>query len=253
MPEESITEMDLVIETHVGLERQGPGSDDVTLRALSFVEGVGAGSRVLDLGCGTGGPTTLLARQTGASVTGVDLIPEFIEALNARARELGLSDRLGGVVSSMDDLAFEPEGFDLVWSEGAVDAIGFARGVSHWRGFLKPGGHVAVSCPSWLGEERPEEVARLWQEAGSSLDPVADNVATLEAAGFSFVAAFALPEECWTRHYFEPRTAAEAELARRHPESELVRAYLEGSRREMDLYARHGQRYGYVFYIGRRL
>ena len=38
MKNKDITIFDLLIETHKSLERQGPGSPEMTLRALSFVE-----------------------------------------------------------------------------------------------------------------------------------------------------------------------------------------------------------------------
>jgi methylase of polypeptide subunit release factors len=49
--------IDLIIETHVGLERQGPGSSEMTIKALSFLDDLNKISKVLDLGCGTGGQT----------------------------------------------------------------------------------------------------------------------------------------------------------------------------------------------------
>ena len=37
MGNHSMTKFDLLIETHQGLKRQGPGSPEMTLRALSFI------------------------------------------------------------------------------------------------------------------------------------------------------------------------------------------------------------------------
>lgn len=44
-----LTMLDLLVETHIGLERQGPGSPEATTRALSFVENPGAIRRTADL------------------------------------------------------------------------------------------------------------------------------------------------------------------------------------------------------------
>ncbi|MDE0044739.1 MAG: hypothetical protein OXU19_02595 [bacterium] len=44
-----------------GLPRQGPGSAADTRRALGFVPDVGPRTRILDIGCGTGGQTLVLA------------------------------------------------------------------------------------------------------------------------------------------------------------------------------------------------
>jgi len=53
---------DLIIETHISLERQGQGSPEMTLRALSFIDDLIKISQVADMGCGTGGQTMVLAQ-----------------------------------------------------------------------------------------------------------------------------------------------------------------------------------------------
>lgn len=52
-----------------------------------------AGSHVLDLGSGLGGPARTLAELTGCTVTGVDLTPEFCQVATALSQWTGLSDR----------------------------------------------------------------------------------------------------------------------------------------------------------------
>ena len=52
-----ITMLDILIETHMDLERQGPGNAEMTLKALSFLDNPNKILRVADLGCGTGGQT----------------------------------------------------------------------------------------------------------------------------------------------------------------------------------------------------
>jgi hypothetical protein len=53
---------DLIVETHIGLERQGPGSPEVTIKALSFPDNHNTNFRVADLACGTGGQTMILGK-----------------------------------------------------------------------------------------------------------------------------------------------------------------------------------------------
>jgi len=59
----SIHEFDvnLIVEYFSKIERQGPGSPEITLKALSFIEHLSANAQVADLGCGTGGQTMVLA------------------------------------------------------------------------------------------------------------------------------------------------------------------------------------------------
>src|SRR5919197_4326210 len=51
-----------------------------------------AGSRLLDVGCGSGGPVLRLAETTRASVVGVDVLDEGITAATARAQARGLTE-----------------------------------------------------------------------------------------------------------------------------------------------------------------
>ena len=48
-------DLDMICEYYSAVDRQGPGSEEITLKALNFVEGLTDNSRIVDLGCGTGG------------------------------------------------------------------------------------------------------------------------------------------------------------------------------------------------------
>ena len=119
----------LICEYYSGLERQGPGSPEVTIKALSFIDNLTNESKIADIGCGTGGQTMVLASHTSGHITGIDLFADFIDIFNANSRKRNLQDRVEGVVGSMDDLAFQNEELDLIWSEGAIYNIGFERGI----------------------------------------------------------------------------------------------------------------------------
>jgi hypothetical protein len=195
----------------------------------------------------------VLAQSIPGNIIGVDQVPEFIEIFNNNAKKRNLGERVTGVVGSMENLPFQKEGFDLIWSEGAIDAIGFEKGLSHWHGFLKRNGYIAVTCPSWLTDERPAEVDRFWGEAGSSLDFVGHNIAILQKCGYSFVASFTLPEECWTDNYCVPREAAEQALLKKYAGNKMAEDYIEDEKYEVELYSKYKQHYGYVFYIGKKI
>ena len=253
MEKEEISIMDLIIETHVGLNRQGPGSDDMTLKAICFMESFNRNSRVLDLGCGTGGQTRLLADFIPGDIIGVDLIPEFINEFNDRAKRFNLQDRVKGIVGSMDDLSCENEEFDLIWSEGAIDNIGFQKGLSYWNGFLKKNGYIAVTSPSWLTNKRPTEVEKFWLSEGSELATIEDNISIMLKEGYAFISAFTLPVTCWTDNYFIPRNWEGKQLLEKYPGNKTVEDYVKNDEYEAELYSKYYQDYGYVFYIGQKL
>jgi predicted O-methyltransferase YrrM len=110
----------LICEYFSSIERQGPGSPEVTVRALSFIDNLANESKIADIGCGTGGQTMVLAEHTSGHITGMDLFADFIDIFNDNVRKKNLQNRVVGVVGSMDDLSFQKEELDMIWSEGAI-------------------------------------------------------------------------------------------------------------------------------------
>ena len=96
----SIHEFDfsLICEYFSSVERQGPGSAETTIKALSFVEGLTDKSLIADLGCGTGGQTITLAQHTPGQITGIDLFPHFINQFNSNLVYFNLQDRVIGII-----------------------------------------------------------------------------------------------------------------------------------------------------------
>ena len=244
---------DLICEYFSAIEWQGPGSPEMTLKALGFIDNLNAGSRIADLGCGTGGQTMTLAQNTSGSITGIDLFPAFIDLFNANARSLGLDDRVKGIAGSMDDIPFEEGELDLIWSEGAIYNIGFEKGLRYWHKFLKPGGFVAVTEASWFTEERPEEIETFWHDAYPAIDTIPRKLDVLQKAGYIPVACFILPENCWTEHYYKPQAKAREVFLEKHRGNTMAEELVENERREAVLYDRYREYYGYVFYIGRKI
>jgi SAM-dependent methyltransferase len=247
-----LTIFDLIVESHAGLERQGPGSSEMTVKALSFMDSLDKISRVADLACGTGGQTMVLAQNISGNIIGVDICPDFINIFNDNAKKINLQDRVNGIVGSMENLSFQKEEFDLIWSEGAIDNIGFEKGLNHWNGFLKKNGYIAVTCPSWFTDERPAEIESFWGDAGCGLDTIGNNISIMQNAGYNLVAAFALPERCWTENYFIPREAAEKALLEKYTGNKTVETYIKDNKYEVELYSKYKQYYGYVFYVGKK-
>ena len=243
--------VDILLETHIRLERQGPGSSEAVEQALGFLKPLNQFSKIVDLGCGTGGQTLLLAKYLSGTIIGLDMFSDFIDKLNENARKMKLDNRVTGIIGSMEKLPFQTKSLDLIWSEGAIDNIGFKEGLSHWHGFLKKGGFIAVTCPSWLTEERPNVVERFWNDAGSQLETISDNIKIMQKCGYQFVASFALPQKCWTENYFIPREKAINKLLEKYAGNKIMMEYAEQNRYETELYSKYSQHYGYVFYIGK--
>jgi ubiquinone/menaquinone biosynthesis C-methylase UbiE len=243
---------DLIIESHIDLERQKPGSVEMTLKALSFIDDVNI-LRTADLGCGTGGQTLTLAQKLRGEIIGVDQFPQFVNVLNNNAKNQNLDSRVKGIVASLENLPFETEWFDLIWSEGAMDEIGFECGLNHWKRFLKKGGYIAVTNSSWFTNEHPAEVEKFWAAAETKLHSVERNISIMKKHGYSYVSSFILPEDCWTEQYYIPRETAEKAMLRKYGEIKMLEEFVSLDRYEAELYSKYKQYFGYVFYIGRKM
>lgn len=246
-------EFELLIDLHIGGDRQGPGSDAATQRAIELSGVAGRGPLVIaDIGCGTGASTVVLARSLDASVIAVDFLAPFLARLDDTARELDLADRITTVEASMDDLAFDDESLDVIWSEGAVYNIGFEHGVRSWRRFLRPGGVLAVSELTWLTDERPAELDEHWTAAYPEVGTASSKMAILEAAGYSPIGYFVLDRSCWLDEYYRPIQGRIEEFLDRHDRSPAATTLVEAEQHEIELYERHADFVSYGFYVARR-
>ena len=243
----------LICKFFLQTERQGPGSPDTTLKALSFIDNLTNESHIIDMGCGTGSQTMVLAQNTSGAITGLDLFPDFIDKLNQTARTLHLQNHVKGIVASMDNLPFQRESIDLIWSEGAIYNIGFERGIKEWRNFLKPGGYIAVSEISWLTEQRPAEINNFWTQNYEGIDTISVKTEQMQKAGYTPIATFVIPEHCWTKHYYRPLAQIRKQISEDKLEANKFKEFFEDQQLEESLYYTYKQYYGYVFYIGKKI
>ncbi len=253
--DKSINEFDreMIREYFSNLERQGPGSPEVTIKALNFIDNLTNESKIADIGCGTGGQTITLANNTKGYITGIDIFPKFIDIFIDNANKLNLQDRINGITGSMDNLPFQEEELDLIWSEGAIFIIGFRRGLKEWGRFLKKGGYLAVSEASWFTIERPVEINDFWKNAYPEIDTIPNKVAQLQEAGYIPTATFILPENCWTKHFYVPQVSAQEKFLKEYAGNKIAEEFVAYQKHEAELYRKYKNFYGYVFYIGKRI
>lgn len=112
--------------------------------AVLFREWIPAPARVLDLGCGTGTLSVLLARQ-GHRVTGVDLSPRMVELARAKAAGLAAEFTVGdasapGVTGPFDVVLTR----HLLWT--LADPVAALR---NWRDLLVPCGRFVLVEGRW--------------------------------------------------------------------------------------------------------
>lgn len=116
-------------------------------RALARAAGLAPGQRVLDVGCGVGGPARTLAAEFGAEVIGLDLTREFVAVARRLSAELDLADRTHFVHASATALPIATASIDLVWSQNMLMNVpDKARLAGEVARVLKPGGSFAFDA-----------------------------------------------------------------------------------------------------------
>lgn len=243
----------LIREYFSSVERQGPGSPQVTLQALDFIDNLTDNSHIVDIGCGTGGQTMVLAQNAPGNITAIDLSPEYIKRLNKNSEQLNLQNKVNGIVGSMDNLPFHEEEFDLIWSEGAIYHIGFETGLKEWKKFLKKGGYLAVTENTWFTSERPFEIQKFWQKAYPEIDTISNKVAQMQKAGYMPVAAFVLPDNCWTEHFFPQFDVVQKSFLNKYAGNQAAENFIKHEQNVKELYYKYKAYFGLAFYIGKRI
>ena len=112
---------------------------------LAEAAGIEPSTRVLDLGCGIGGPARYLAANFGCKVAGVDLSPGFIDSAIYLTARCGLSDRVTFQVANAQHLPFEDAAFDVVFLQHvAMNIEDRAALYAEVRRIMAPGGRFAT-------------------------------------------------------------------------------------------------------------
>jgi SAM-dependent methyltransferase len=240
-------------EIYEAIPRQGPGDRQSTERALRLLPPLTRGQRILDIGCGAGAQTIDLARATEAQIVAVDIHEPFVSRLTAHAAKLGLTDRIAPTVGDMNDLRFPDGSFDVIWCEGAiVIIIGFAKGLSTWRRLLVPGGHMVVSELCWLRDNPPTEVKAFFDAEGADVTNMdARRKATAEN-GYRIIGDFVLPAVGWWENYYVPLSECLERFRAAHAGDTDALAVAARSQHEIDLYRKHADAFGYVFFVMQR-
>ena len=248
-----MTELDLIIDLHRNSERQGPGSRNETLRALEFTGfSKKTGLKVADIGCGTGGQTITIAQNIHGQITAVDLFPLFLEELNKESKRRGMHNKIETLAKSMEELSFDKESFDMIWSEAAIYNIGFEAGIKNWKDYIKPGGFLCVSEITWITNSRPKEIEDFWNSEYPDIDTASNKIKILEDNGYSLAGYFFLKQDSWTENYYKPLEARFPAFLKRHNHSEMAKKVVSDHKEEIELYQSYKDYYSYGFYIARK-
>ncbi|MCG8334649.1 MAG: MerR family transcriptional regulator [Proteobacteria bacterium] len=234
-------------EVFVDLPRQGPGTNESTLKALGFLSDLPAQPKVLDIGCGSGMPTMILAEELKTNILAIDNHKPMLERLDKNAKKKGLSIETREL--SMMNLPFDTNSFDLLWSEGAMFIIGLARGLKEFFAYLKPGGYLVFTEMCLLKKNSPVELQTFFNNVYPDIK-TADAVKSLvKENDYKLVSHFKLPDQAWWNDYYTPMLDRIKELKTKNAGVREAEAVYENCLAEIDMHRRYSDYYGYIFFI----
>lgn len=162
------------------------GGGRASTRALARLVAAGKDDRVLDVGCGIGGPARTLADEFGCHVQGIDLTATFIDAARMLTERLGMQERCEFQVASATALPFADAGFDLVWSQNVIMNVSDkALCLREMARVLRPGGRLALELVVGVAGSEPIYPS-FWSDDGEHSHIVSreELEALLAGAGF---------------------------------------------------------------------
>jgi SAM-dependent methyltransferase len=243
---------EIFFEVYENLPRQGPGNRACAVRALGLCRELSEFPAVLNLGCGVGGQTLLLAELTSGSIVAIDSHVPSIERLRTAIAERGLSRRVDATVGDMARPEQPLGSFDLIWSEGALYNIGLPNALRICHGLLRPGGYLAFTDAVWRKGNPPPEVKTGFDLDYPTMGWLDDDVAAIQDCGFELVGHFTLPDEAWWDNFYTPMEARIAELCGKYADDVEALAILEQLAEEPEMHRRYSDFYAYEFFVARR-
>lgn len=171
------------------------GADDETpmaeaakriTRKVAQALGLRPGEHLLDAGCGLGAPAILVARETGARVTGVTISEFELHAATGKAKESGLAGQVDFRLGDFSALPFPDATFDAVLAiESLQCAPDLGRALAELFRALRPGGRISVADYTLEGPWTAQ-IDRFVADMGSSRLPTLPGWCdALRQAGFA--------------------------------------------------------------------
>ena len=182
-------------------------------RELAELARLRDGDRVLDVGCGIGGPARTLEVECGCRVTGIDLTEEYCLTAEMLTARMGLIDKVDFRHCSAVDTPLDDGSFDVVWTQHMIGHIQDKEALfTELRRVLRPGGRLTIFEPCLgPGEIPPHLVARGDNSAVYFVASADDYRRMVPASGFQeLVWRDVTPQGVmWTRALVEAHEAGE--------------------------------------------
>ncbi|MDI5987613.1 class I SAM-dependent methyltransferase [Halomonas sp. M4R5S39] len=204
----------LTLEAIAGIDQLHLGGRAAS-HSLAALAGLGPGERVLDVGCGTGGASRLLAAEVGCEVIGVDITTAFVAVAEWLSAATGMAGQTRFLCADAARTPLPDAGVDVVWCQHALMNMPDVPGVlAEWHRLLVPGGRVLLH--EVVAGDNPEPLALPvpWARtpATSHLQRRGALEASLAGAGFSPVCVRDVTDAAlaWRQKHTRRETGEEA-------------------------------------------
>ncbi len=234
---------------YIDLPRQGPGDNQSTTKAFNSIPHIKEIKSLLDIGCGTGMQTIQLAKLMDGRITAVDFYKPYLDKLELTAKKEKLQEKISTSVQLMEDLEFDDNSFDIIWSEGSIYIIGLEKGLNEWKRFLKPNGYLVCSHICWLKKDIPEELKECWKIAYPEITDVDSNIDIIVRNGYKVINHFTLPESSWWDNYYNPLLKKLESLDKKYINDPGLSPIIKEAADEIKLFRKYSAYYGYEFFI----
>ena len=183
--------------------------------------------RILDIGCGSGVPTIELAKLSNGEVVGIDIDQSSLDELDRKIKELGFSKKIKTLNLSLFEISLPDESFDIIWSEGSINVIGFERGLTEWRRLIKQNGFLVIH-----------------DEAS-----ISNKLSCIPSCGYRLVDYFLLPINAWWTEFFRPLERRINDLRHKYENDSEDIKLLNKFQNEIIMVKENPQKFGSAFYI----
>ncbi len=148
------------------------------------------GSRVLEVGCGVGMTSVLLAKKYGCTAVGIDINEGMVNRARERAEKENAEGKAEFMVADAQALPFRANTFDAVICESVNAFIPQKQeAVKEYVRVARPGGWVGFNEACWIREPDPELEKGMRSFVGAELLSSGGWASLLERAGLEDVVA----------------------------------------------------------------